>query len=88
MSESENKNDSDIKIVSITPELNIPISLMNLADAIQNGEHGEVKNLTLVVNGIVYHFGDISDEQATKNAHWNLGLALQKIQLFGLQQGD
>jgi hypothetical protein len=64
----------EIKVVSITPEINIPISLMNLADEIQKGEHGEVKNLTLVIN-----------EVATKNAHWNLACAVQKIQMLSLR---
>ena len=82
---SEDFESDNIKVVSITPELNIPISLMNLADEIQKGDLGEVKNLTVLVNGGIYHFGDISDETATKNAHWNIGCALQKIQMLALQ---
>jgi len=83
---ADNFESSEIKIVSITPEINIPISLMNLADAIQNGKHGEVKNITIVWdNGkTVHHFGDISDEVATKNAHWNLSVGIQRIQMLSL----
>lgn len=69
------------KVVDISPSMDIPECLRNLADNIEEGNLGAVENLTISFEGRVFHFGDVSDEISIKNAYWNLSTGASQIAL-------
>ena len=66
------------KVVELYPYANAPKMLRQLADDMEEGKVSD-ENCTVIVGLNIYNFGVVDDEQAVKNAVWDMTYGIGQL---------
>ena len=65
-------------VIPIKDSIDIPKALRSIADSVESGDFlGET--CTVVLDTEVFHLGCVHDEQAARDAVWNLSYGIHKL---------
>ena len=73
------------KVVNLKPVKDAPAMLRRVADRMEQGEISR-DDCTLIVDGDVYHFGEMDDETAAQAAIFNMNYGIAKMMAAAVRE--